>query len=205
MTSLERDPGAGFFIEACPPVDPLKDEGRTEIGAEVVIGLDPHKDVLVVVGVDRIGGRVRFLLAEDEGFATAGAAGLRPDVGRPHRRRDRFKSATAFAMFTSCAPMPASSGNSQRVRLNRGGNRLMNPAIHRIAITQKSMHPSAQEHLATRRALGTSNTEANRALKRHLARRVLALLRAREVAAIRVLPTEKPTAAYSLRSVRALK
>ena len=53
----------------------------------------------------------------------------------------------------------------------------MNAALHRIAITQKRMHPLAQDYLATRRAMGNSNTEAIRALKRHLARRVFTLLR----------------------------
>lgn len=53
----------------------------------------------------------------------------------------------------------------------------MNAALHRIAITQKRMYPPAQDYLAGRRALGNSNTEAIRALKRHLARRVFVLLR----------------------------
>lgn len=108
------------------------------------------------------------------GCGPMSAARIVAETGNP----DRFKSAAAFAMFTGCAPIPASSGNSQRVRLNRGGNRRMNAAIHRIAITQKRMHPPAQDYLAARRAMGNSNTEAIRALKRHLARRVFALLRA---------------------------
>jgi Transposase IS116/IS110/IS902 family. len=87
-----------------------------------------------------------------------------------------FKSAAASAMFTGCAPIPASSGNSQRVRLNRGGNRRMNAALHRIAITQKRMHPTAQDDLAIRPAMGNSNTKAIRSLKRYLARRVFTLL-----------------------------
>ncbi|RNI23896.1 transposase [Flexivirga caeni] len=68
----------------------------------------------------------------------------------------RFKSTAAFAMLAGCALIPASSGNSQRVRLNRGGNRRMNAAIHRIVITQKRLYPPAQDYLATRGALGNS-------------------------------------------------
>lgn len=113
----------------------------------------------------------------------------------------RFKSAAAFAMFTGYAPIPASSGNSQRVRLNRGGNRRMNAAIHRIAITPKRMHQPAQDYLATRRALGNSNTEAIRALKRHIARRVFALVQgganAGRMTALTAKPAE-PIAAWRL-------
>lgn len=112
-------------------------------------------------------------LLELPGCGPMSAARIVAETGDP----GRFKSAAAFAMFTGCAPIPASSGNSQRVRLNRGGNRRMNAAIHRIAITQKRMYPPAQDYLAARRALGNSNIEAIRALKRHLARRVFALLR----------------------------
>ncbi|WIY82024.1 IS110 family transposase [Propionimicrobium sp. PCR01-08-3] len=112
-------------------------------------------------------------LLELPGCGPMSAARIVAETGDP----SRFKSAAAFAMFTGCAPIPASSGNSQRVRLNRGGNRRMNAAIHRIAITQKRMYPPAQEYLAARRALGNSNIEAIRALKRHLARSVFTVLR----------------------------
>ena len=89
----------------------------------------------------------------------------------------RFTSAAAFAMHAGTAPIPASSGNTQRFRLNRGGNRRLNAAIHRIAITQKRMHEPARAYLDSRRAKGNSNTEAIRALKRHIARRVYSLLK----------------------------
>jgi transposase len=89
----------------------------------------------------------------------------------------RFTSAAAFAMHAGTAPIPASSGNTHRFRLNRGGNRRLNAAIHRIAITQKRMHEPARAYLDARRTKGNSNTEAIRALKRHIARRVYALLK----------------------------
>lgn len=89
----------------------------------------------------------------------------------------RFTSAPAYAMHTGTAPIPASSGNTHRFRLNRGGNRRLNAAIHRIAITQKRMHEPARAYLDTRRAKGNTNTEAIRALKRHIARRVYTLLK----------------------------
>lgn len=88
-------------------------------------------------------------LLELPGWGPMSAARIVAETGDPAR----FTSAAVFAMFTGCAPIPASAGNSQRIRLNRGGNRRMNAALHRIAITQKRMHPPAQDYLAARRGL----------------------------------------------------
>jgi len=79
------------------------------------------------------------------------------------------------------APIPASSGNRTRLRLDRGGNRQLNCALHRIAVTQGRVHPPAREFLARKRAEGKSNREALRCLKRHLARRVWRLLTDSEI------------------------
>jgi transposase len=56
----------------------------------------------------------------------------------------RFPTATKFARITGTAPIPASSGNTTRHRLDRGGNRQLNAALHRIAITQIPIHPTPQ-------------------------------------------------------------
>lgn len=80
----------------------------------------------------------------------------------------RFKSKDAYAMFSGTAPIPAWSG-SPSFRLNTGGNRQTNAAIHRIAITQIRCHPPAQEFIARRRAAGDNKRKAIRALKRRLA------------------------------------
>jgi transposase len=80
----------------------------------------------------------------------------------------RFKSKDAFARHNGTAPLPVSSGNHERHRLSRTGNRQLNCAIHRIAITQMRCHNDAQTYLTRRRDLGNTNTEALRALKRRL-------------------------------------
>jgi transposase len=80
----------------------------------------------------------------------------------------RFKSKDAFARHNGTAPLPAWSGNPNRHRLSRTGNRQINAAIHRIAITQKRLHPDAQAYLERRTSRGDTNTEALRALKRRL-------------------------------------
>lgn len=92
----------------------------------------------------------------------------------------RFTNAARFAMHTGVAPVPVSSGRSDRFRLNRRGNRRLNCALHRIAVTQLRMHPPAQDYLARKRAEGKGTREALRCLKRHLARLVWRTLRAAE-------------------------
>lgn len=88
----------------------------------------------------------------------------------------RFRSADAFAMLAGVAPIPASSGQTQRMRLNRGGNRQLNRALHTIALVQAWHHPPAKAYVARKRAEGKTWREALRSLKRHLARVVFRLL-----------------------------
>jgi transposase len=92
----------------------------------------------------------------------------------------RFASAARFAMHAGVAPLPVSSGQTQRHRLNRRGNRRLNCALHRIAVTQMRTHEPAKLYLERRRAEGKSAGEARRCLKRHLARIVWRALRAAE-------------------------
>jgi transposase len=80
----------------------------------------------------------------------------------------RFKSKDAFARHNGTAPLPVWSGSRERHRLSRTGNRQLNAAIHRIAITQKRCHADAQTYLERRTLLGNSNREALRALKRRI-------------------------------------
>jgi transposase len=88
----------------------------------------------------------------------------------------RFASDAKFARLAGVAPIPASSGRRTRQRLDRGGNRQLNCALHRIAVCQGRVHPPAREFLARKQAEGKSRREALRCLKRHLARRVWRLL-----------------------------
>jgi transposase len=89
---------------------------------------------------------------------------------------ERFRTDSQLAMHAGVAPLDASSGRQQHHRLNRSGNRQLNCALHRIAVTQKRIYAPAKEYLARRQAEGKTNREALRALKRHLARRVFHIL-----------------------------
>jgi transposase len=91
---------------------------------------------------------------------------------------ERFPSDAKLARLAGVAPIPASSGKRDRHRLDRGGNRQLNCALHRIAVTQGRVYEPAREFLARKQAEGKSRMEALRCLKRHLARTVWQALRA---------------------------
>lgn len=88
----------------------------------------------------------------------------------------RFPTDGHFARLAGAAPIPASSGRTKRVRLNRGGDRQLNAALHRIAVTRARTCPNTRAYLDRKLAEGKTNAEAYRCLKRHLARRVWHLL-----------------------------
>lgn len=81
---------------------------------------------------------------------------------------DRFKSKDAFARHNGTATMPVWSSNRTRHRLSRTGNRQLNTALHRIALTQAHWHPPAKTMMQRRKANGDSGREALRVLKRRL-------------------------------------
>jgi len=80
----------------------------------------------------------------------------------------RFRSKDAFARHNGTAPLPVWSSNQVRHRLSRTGNRQLNAALHRIALTQMRCHDGAKTYLERRMALGNTKAEARRALKRKL-------------------------------------
>jgi transposase len=90
----------------------------------------------------------------------------------------RFKNRDAYAMWAGAAPIPVWSANPNRFRLNRGGNRQTNAALHRIAITQMRIHPDAQAFITRRLETGSTKREALRLLKRKLANVVYRTLHA---------------------------
>jgi transposase len=90
----------------------------------------------------------------------------------------RFASDGHFARQAGTAPIPASSGRRDRQRLDRGGDRQLNAALHRIAVAQGRHHAPAIAFLARKQAEGKTRIEALRCLKRHLARHAWQILRA---------------------------
>jgi transposase len=92
--------------------------------------------------------------------------------------RGRFRSESAFASLAGAAPIPASSGRIVRYRLNRGGDRQLNRALHTIALSRLAHHAETKRYAARRAAEGKTPREIKRCLKRHLARRLYRVLEA---------------------------
>jgi transposase len=90
---------------------------------------------------------------------------------------DRFPSDAKLARHAGVAPLEASSGKTRRHRLDRGGNRQLNCALHRIAITQSRIHPPARTYLERKQTEGKTRREAIRCLKRQLARTIYTTLK----------------------------
>lgn len=88
----------------------------------------------------------------------------------------RFRSEAAFASLGGAAPIPASSGQTVRYRLNRGGDRQLNRALHTITLSRLTHHPQTRAYAARRAAEGKTPREIKRCLKRYLARHLYRLL-----------------------------
>jgi transposase len=88
----------------------------------------------------------------------------------------RFRSEAAYASLAGVAPIPASSGQIVRYRLNRGGDRQLNRALHTIALSRLAHHPETRRYAARRAAEGKTPREIKRCLKRHIARRLFHVL-----------------------------
>jgi transposase len=84
----------------------------------------------------------------------------------------RFRNEAAFARGNGTAPQPASSGQTIRHRLSRGGDRQANNAIHTTAMNRAVNHPESRAYLERKPGQGKTHREAMRALKRHVSRRL---------------------------------
>jgi len=90
--------------------------------------------------------------------------------------RGRLRSDGAFAMLGGAAPIPASSGQTVRYRLNRAGDRDLNCALHTIVLTRLQHDPATRAYAARRTAEGKTPREIKRCLKRYVARSLYRLL-----------------------------
>jgi transposase len=107
---------------------------------------------------------------------------------------ERFSSEAKLARLAGVAPIPASSGNTQRHRLDLGGNRQLNCAFHRLAVNQGKWDGRAKAFLARKQAEGKGRMEALRSLKRQLVRivfRILKRLHARRSRSINLTPNDE--------------
>jgi transposase len=84
----------------------------------------------------------------------------------------RCRDEAAFAMLAGTAPIPASSGQTVRYRLNRSGDRQLNRALHVIALSRLRHHPATRDYAERRRAEGRTSREIQRCLKRYIGRQL---------------------------------
>jgi transposase len=113
------------------------------------------------------------------GCGVLGAAMIVGETAGAHR----FRNKDAYARFTGTAPIPVWSGASKgKVRLNRGGNRTINTALHMIAVTQSRGHGPGKAYLDKLAAAGKTRTEAIRLLRRRLSDVAFTTLRVDEQA-----------------------
>ncbi|MCX5287056.1 MULTISPECIES: IS110 family transposase [unclassified Streptomyces] len=107
-------------------------------------------------------------LPEETGIGPVTAATVLVAWSHPGRVRDE----AAFAALAGVSPIPASSGNTTRHRLNRGGDRRLNRALNVIAMVRMVHHPQTRAYVDRRRTEGKTDREIRRCLKRYLARRL---------------------------------
>jgi len=113
-------------------------------------------------------------LLEHFGVGTDTAGALLVAAGdNPHRLR----SEAAFSMLCGASPVEASSGQTKRHRLNRGGDRQANAALYRIVLVRMRWDPRTQDYVARRTTEGKTKKEIIRCLKRYVAREVYAALK----------------------------
>jgi transposase len=115
-------------------------------------------------------------------LATSPAAGLldKPGIGpvtaaiafAAWSHPGRVRSEAAFASLAGVNPIPASSGNTVRHRINRGGDRRLNRALHMAVVTRMRMDPDTRAYVDQRTAEGRTLREIRRSLKRYLARQI---------------------------------
>jgi transposase len=113
-------------------------------------------------------------LLERRGVGPDSAAALLITAGDNPQRLDDDAS---FAALCGASPIQASSGKTRRHRLNRGGDRQANAALHRIAFTMLRCDPRTRDYLDRRAAQGKTRREAIRCIKRYIAREVYSLIR----------------------------
>ena len=96
----------------------------------------------------------------------------------------RVRSQAAFAALAGVSPIPASSGNTVRHRLNRGGDCTLNRALHMVALSRMTHDPETKKYVEKRTAEGRTTKEIRRTLKRYLARKIYRILNSQELTLI---------------------
>jgi transposase len=173
----------GRLLERCSRLRRSRSAAPDELAARLVLRTLARRIEAATVEAEELEGEllahVHALapgLLEEPGVGPIVAAQLL--VAWSHR--GRVRSEAAFARLAGVAPLPASSGQSNRHRLSRGGDRQLNRALHTVVLHRRKHDPETRDYIARRTAEGKSRRDATRLLKRYLARHLYRLLQNQE-------------------------
>jgi transposase len=164
-TAIRFRPGSVGTLEAACKLALKSLAVRYQHLSEEITALD--------IEIERLARQVAPNLFQVKGIGPDTGAALLTAVGD---NPNRLHSEAAFARMCGAAPIPASSGKTNRHRLNRGGNREANRALYMLAINRLSYDPRARAYAARRSAEGKTKPEIIRCLKRYLAREIFKVL-----------------------------
>jgi len=164
-TAARFRPGPVGTLEAASKLALKSLAARYQHLSEEIAALD--------IEIERLARQAAPNLFEVKGIGPDTGAALLTAVGD---NPSRLHSEAAFARMCGAAPIPASSGKTNRHRLNRGGNREANRALYMLAINRLSYDPRARAYAVRRSAEGKSKPEIIRCLKRYLAREIFKVL-----------------------------
>lgn len=174
--------GPATLIRACADLDD-PDERATEAHRTVVYTLRLLANRVLALKAEcyELHKRLHELvtrhapeLLERSGVGPDSAAALLIAAGD---NPDRLRREASYAALCGVSPVEASSGNTQRRRLNRGGDRQANAALYRITLSRLRWDPRTKDYLQRRLSEGKTRREIIRCLKRYIAREIYALLR----------------------------
>jgi transposase len=169
----------GRLLERCSRLRRSSATSADEVATRLVLRSLARRIQAATVEADELEqeilGHVRALaprLLEEPGVGPIVAAQL--IVAWSHH--GRLRSEAAFARLAGVAPIPASSGQTTRHRLSRGGDRQLNRALHTIVLHRRQHDPTTKDYIAQRIAEGKTRRDATRLLKRYVARHLYRLL-----------------------------
>ena len=179
ITTLD---GIAAFLAGCPFPSSMIVRIATELVADIRVA------TVRVNAIEReLGERMKLIAPRLLALPGCGPLTAAKIIGET-ANVSRFRSEACFAMHAGAAPIPVCSGKTNRYRLARGGNRQLNAALHRIAVTQARLTGPGREYYQHRLALGNTKMQALRAMKRRLARVIFNLLQPGTTTQIAALP-----------------
>jgi transposase len=174
-----RELPVGRLLERCSRLRQARAAGPDELASRLVLRTLARRIEAASAEAEQLEREIALhvhalapRLLEEPGVGPIVAAQLLVAWSHP----GRVRSEAAFARLAGVAPVPASSGQTVRHRLSRGGDRQLNRALHTVVLHRRQHDPQTRAYIARRIAEGKSRREATRLLKRYLARHLYRLL-----------------------------